>query len=566
MNSHELDPQTAAGPSRRRRGLVYVAVAVGIAALVLLLWRPIVAWFTGKPMGGGTSETVSSRTGSLNVEAALQPDPPRQEGNSLLLEVLDAEGEPVEGAEVEVDVRMPAMGAMPEMRGKAETEDVGGGRYRARFDLQMAGTWTAEVDVRSPAGSASPRYRLTVGSKGLTPLDGGPAAPGAGPAAHAHGGEISHYTCSMHPSVRQQGPGTCPICNMDLVPVAREQVESGEVALAPEHRQLIGVRSGPVERRPVAAEIRAVGRVAFDETRFEDVTVKYSGYIGRLYVEETGQPVRKGQTLFTLYSPELYAAQQEYLVALASQRAARETAAPDRADYLVRAARQKLRLWDFPESQVRQLASGGQPLKEIAFSSPASGYVVEKDVVEGAAVEPGMRLYRIAALDRVWVEAEVYESELPRVRTGQRAVVTLPYLQGQELEGRVGRILPALDPESRTGTVRIKIANRSGASGPVLRPEMYADVVLAAEEREALMVPESAVLYTGPRRLVFLDLGNGRFRQREVRLGARSGDFYEVLAGLAEGDRVVTSGNFLLDAEARLRTGGEVEGGVHAGH
>lgn len=544
----------------KRRGLVYIAVSIGIAVLLLLLWKPIVAWFTGKPMGGGTSESVSSRTGSLTVEAALQPDPPRQEGNSLLLTVLGPDGKPVEDAQVEVEVRMAAMGAMPEMRAKADVSPEGKGRYRAGFDLQMTGTWTVEVSVRSPAGSASPRYSLTVGSKGLTP-----AGSGNAPAA-ASSGEISHYTCSMHPSVRQEGPGTCPICNMDLVPVTREQAASGEVVIAPEQQQLIGVRSSLVETRPVESEIRAVGRVAFDETRFEDVTVKYGGYIERLHVEETGQPVKKGQTLFTLFSPELYAAQQEYLVALASQRAARETPVPGRADYLVQAARQKLRLWDFSDSQARALASSGTPAREVAVPSPASGYIVEKDVVQGSAVQPGMRLYRIAALDRVWVEAEVYESELPRVRLGQRTTVTLPYLQGEEFRGRVSRILPALNPESRTGRVRIEIANRSGAGGLMLRPDMYADVALEAQAREALMVPESAVLYTGPRRLVFLDLGEGRFRPKQVQLGARSGDFYEVISGLQEGDRVVTSGNFLVDAEARLRTGGQAGGGDHAGH
>lgn len=554
----------------KRRGLVYIALSLGIAVLVFLLWKPLAAWFTGKPMGGGTSEAVSSRTGDLTVEAALRPDPPRQEGNSLLLTVLGPDGEPVKDAEVEVAIRMPAMGAMAEMRGKAEVSPEGKGRYRADFDLQMTGTWTAEVNVRSAAGAASPRYTLTVGSKGLTPVGSGSAAPELTPspaAGAATGGDhLSHYTCSMHPSVRKQGPGTCPICNMDLVPVTREQAASGEVVIAPEQQQLIGVRSSRVERRPAESEVRATGRVAFDETRFEDVTVKYGGYIGRLHVEETGQPVRKGQTLFTLYSPELYAAQQEYLIAVRSQRAAQGTSAPDRADYLVQAARQKLRLWDFSESQVRALASQGAPAREVAVPSPASGYVVEKDVVEGAAVQPGMRLFRIAALDRVWVEAEVYESELPRVRIGQRATVTLPYLPGPELHGRVRLILPALNPESRTGRVRIEISNRSGAGGPMLRPDMYADVVLQSQEREALMVPESAVLYTGPRRLVFLDLGEGRFRPKEVQLGARSGDFYEVLSGLQEGDQVVTSGNFLVDAEARLRTGGQAGGGDHAGH
>ena len=541
----------------KRRALVQAALLLGAAALLVLLWKPLTAWFTGRPMGGGASEAVSSRAGDLTVEAALRPDPPRQEGNSLLLTVLGPDGKPVEDAQVEVEARMPAMGAMAEMRGKADVSEEGEGRYRADFDLQMGGTWTLQADIRSAAGTASPRYTLTVGSKGLTP---------AGSAAGPHGDHISHYTCPMHPSVRQERPGTCPLCNMDLVPVTQEQAAGGEIVIAPEQQQLIGVRSSPVERRPVESEVRATGRVAFDETRFEDVTVKYGGYIGRLHAEETGQRVSKGQTLFTLYSPELYAAQQEYLIALASQRAAQGTSAPDRADYLVQAARQKLRLWDFSESQVKALASRGAPAREIAVPSPASGYIVEKDVVEGAAVQPGMRLFRIAALDRVWIEAEVYESELPRVRLGQRATVTLPYLPGPELNGRVRLILPALNPESRTGRVRIEIANRSGAGGPMLRPGMYADVVLQSQERDALMVPESAVLFTGVRRLVFLDLGGGRFQPKEVQLGARSGDFYEVLAGLDEGDRVVTAGNFLVDAEARLRTGGQAGGGDHEGH
>lgn len=370
--------------------------------------------------------------------------------------------------------------------------------------------------------------------------------------SHAGHDEISHWTCSMHPQVHQAGPGKCPICGMELLPVTRAQAESGEVMIETDRQQLLGVGTSMVELRPVAAEVKAVGRVAFDETRLEDVTVKYGGYIGRLHVEQTGQAVRRGQTLFTLYSPELYAAQQEYLAILTSQKAARQTSVPDRADYLVAAARQKLRLWDISDAQIRRIAETGEAVREIAVASPASGYVVEKDVVQGAAVQPGMRLFRIAGMDRVWVEAEVYESELPRVRTGQSAVVTLPYLPGEELRGRVSLILPALNPESRTGRVRIEIANRNG----VLRPDMYADVLLRTEGKEALMVPESAVIYTGPRQIVFVDMGEGRFRQQEIRLGAKSGDAFEVLSGLQPGDRVVTSGNFLIDAEARLRSGG----------
>lgn len=386
-------------------------------------------------------------------------------------------------------------------------------------------------------------------------------------AGHEHGAEeAAYYTCPMHPSVKQAGPGQCPICGMNLVPVstASQGADKGVVSLDPVQAMEVGVRSSPVVKQPVESEIRATGRVTFDETRLEDVTVKFGGYIGRLNVEETGRFVKRGEALFTLYSPELYAAQQEYLVALASQRAARGTAAPDRADYLVNAARQKLRLWDLEEHQIRQLAAGGKPVEQVPVLSPASGYVIEKDVVQGASVQPGMRLFRIAGLDQVWVEAEVFESELQRVRVGQTAVVTLPYSPGQELRGRVSRILPTLTAESRTGRVRIHLANRPGPGGLLLRPDMYADVALRSAAREALMVPATAVLYTGPRRLVFVDLGEGRYEQREVQLGPKSGDHYEVLSGLQEGERVVTSGNFLVDAEARLQSGGGEAG--HEGH
>jgi Cu(I)/Ag(I) efflux system membrane fusion protein len=558
-------------PVRRRRAVVYVALAAVAALLAFLLRGPLTAWFTDKPMGETKSEQVSTQAGGLTVGATLQPDPPRQEGNSLLLDVTGADGKPLEEAQVTIGYVMPAMGSMSKMRGKATVADEGEGRYRADFDLPMTGTWTLEASVKSPGGSATARYSLTVGNRGLTKLDeagaGGRSGPGSDPQAGPEDGKAAYYTCPMHPHVKQHGPGPCPICGMDLVRVFPETAsESGVVSLDPGQARELGVRSDAAVKRPLSSEIRVVGRVTFDETRLADVTVKFGGYIGRLYAEETGGYVKKGQTLFTLYSPELYAAQQEYLVALASQRAAQGSAAPDRADYLVNAARQKLRLWDLEEWQIRQLAQEDKPVEQVPVTSPASGYVVEKDVVEGAAVTPGMRLFRIAGLDRVWVEAAVYESELPRVRVGQPAVVTLPSVPGEEIRGRVSLILPALNPETRTGRVRIAVANRPGPNGLLLRPDMYTDVRLMAEGRDALMVPESAVLYTGPRRLVFLDLGEGRFEQREVTLGARSGDFYEVLSGLQEGDRVVTSGNFLVDAEARLRTGGPVEGGDDAGH
>ena len=367
---------------------------------------------------------------------------------------------------------------------------------------------------------------------------------------HAHEGDISHYTCSMHPSVQRQEPGTCPICSMDLVPVTREEVETGVFTVDARRRQLIGVRTTVVQRRPVRMRIRAVGRVVYDETRLSDVSVKYRGWIGKLEVDRSGQQVSKGEPLFTLYSPELYSAQEEYLAALASQRAAKETSAPNRSDYLVEAARQRLRLWDLRDWQVDQIAQSGSPLEYIPIVSPVSGVVIEKEIVEGAAIEPGMKLYRIAALDRIWIEADVYESELPLIEVGQEATVSLPYLPDRSYLGKVGFVYPYLDSSTRTGRIRIELANENLD----LRPEMFADVEVAVDLDERLVVPEEAILYAGPRRLVFLDLGEGRLRPQEIETGVKSGDEYEVLAGLQEGDVVVSSGNFLIAAESRLKS------------
>ena len=362
-------------------------------------------------------------------------------------------------------------------------------------------------------------------------------------------GEIAYYTCSMHPSVRSQDPGQCPICNMALTPVTRAEVESGVVIVDAARRQRIGVTTGRVERRSVPVTVRAVGRVAFDETRLADVSVKYRGWIGNLLVDETGQPVRRGQTLFTLYSPELYAAQEEYLAALESQRTAQGTGAPDRADYLVGAARKRLRLWDLSEAQIDRLAATGEPVEYIPISSPASGYVVEKNVVAGASVEPGMQLYRIAGLDRVWVEAEVYESELPLVEVGQPATVTFPYLPAETFRGRVTFVMPFLDDATRTGRVRVELAN----TGMMIKPDMYANVLLERASAPALVVPDDAVLYAGEREFVFVDLGEGRLQPRRVVTGRDLGDSVEIVSGLAEGDEIVTSGNFLIAAESRLK-------------
>jgi Cu(I)/Ag(I) efflux system membrane fusion protein len=472
-------------------------------------------------LGGCARENATpmvTRSGGLTFEAALDPPRARLEDNVLELRVLDAEGRPLTDAEIGVEASMPAMGAMPEMRSRADVAALGEGRYRAEFDVGMAGTWELTVDARHPNGGGVASYSFTVGQQGLVSRD----ASGSQAAPDDHTGHAGSS--------------------------AQEEALAGTVRIDPRRWQTIGVRTGAVEMRPLQLEVRAVGKVTYDETRLSEVSVKYAGWIGRLDVDSPGQQVRKGQTLFTLYSPELYAAQQELLTAVASQRSARQTSAPDRADYLVEASRQRLRLWDLDDAQIERIAASGEPIQYLPIPSPVSGHVIEKHVVAGAAVQPGMALYRIAGLDRVWVEAEVYESELPLVAVGQKVEVTLPHPSSRRFEGRVAFVYPYLEGATRTGRVRIELPNRDGE----LKPDMYAEVVLHLDRGSRLMVPDSAVLYAGTRRVVFRDLGEGRLEPRDVVVGASSAGFVEVLEGLEEGDVVVTSGTFLVAAESRL--------------
>ncbi len=518
-----------------------VAVALGLLAL---------AWSAAACRAGAPSEPVRAEVGGLRLAARLEPAAPRQEGNALRLTVEDVGGKPVTGARVSARTSMPAMGSMPAMSGGAEIADEGNGRYTARFDLPTAGSWTLDLDVAAGDMGGSVSFSLTVGRAGLVLVGSDEAIEGAaGHADHAPGGEIAYWTCSMHPSVRQSGPGTCPICSMDLVPVTRAEAQTGEITIDAARRQELGVETATVGRQRLAREIRAVGRVVYDETRLTDVTVRVQGYVGRLFADATGQRVVKGAPLLTLYSPDLYAAQEEYLTALASQRAAQSTAAPERADYLVAASRQRLRLWNLGDAEVAELERTGKVVEYLTISAPASGFVVEKNVVEGAAVEPGMKLYRLAALDPVWVEAEVYETDLPLAKVGQSAQVTLPYLPDRRFAGRVAFVYPYLDSATRTGRVRIELANPDLD----LKPEMYADVKLEVALGERLVVPEEAVLYAGERRFVFVDLGEGKLKPREVQIGIRSGDWLEVLEGVEAGDEIVRSGNFLVAAESRLK-------------
>jgi Cu(I)/Ag(I) efflux system membrane fusion protein len=337
-------------------------------------------------------------------------------------------------------------------------------------------------------------------------------------------------------------------------------VAPGTVQISPERQQLIGVRFGTVEKRLLQKVIRTNGRVEFDEKRLATISPKIGGWIEDLYVDFTGAPVKKGAPLLTLYSPELVSTQEEYLSALRARRELVASPYPEIAasgNALVESARRRLSLWDISEEQIRVLEQTGQVRKTLTLYSPYGGIVLEKMAFRGMRIEPGMALYKLADLSVVWLIADIYEYELPLIRLGQQASIHLSYMPGEAFTGKAVFIYPYLDAQTRTARVRFEFANPHGK----LKPEMYAGVEITIRLGDKVTVPEGAIIDTGIRKVAIVDKGSGYFEPRDVRLGTKAGDYYEVLDGLTVGERVVTSANFLIDSESKLK---EAIGG--AGH
>ena len=359
------------------------------------------------------------------------------------------------------------------------------------------------------------------------------------------------YTCGMHPQILQDHPGDCPICGMKLTPVRKqagtqdlhpsESSESTAIAIDPVTIQNMGIRTEPVTLGPLRRVIRSVGVIDTNETALADVTTKFKGWIEKLYVDSTGQQVKKGDPLFEIYSPELWSAQNEYLLALKQ---------PGNTS-LKTSAVTKLKYYDISDAQIAEIEKSGQATKTLRVYSPIDGVVVEKMVVAGQMVEAGMKLYRLADLSLVWVQSQIYEQDLSFVRLGQEAAMSLSYMPETKFRGRVTYIYPTVDDKTRTAKIRMEFHN----PGLLLKPGMFATVELSAELSDStLLVPDSAVLRSGEKNTVFLALAGGKFEPRVVVLGPRSeNNRYQVLSGLKEGERVVTSGQFMLDSESQLR-------------
>ena len=416
---------------------------------------------------------------------------------------------------------------------------------------------------------------------------------GCGNSASAPANAEQLYSCGMHPQVIEPKPGNCPICGMKLTPVRKQAgakpppaerkvksykstmnpgevsptprkdsmgmdmvpvyeddsaaAESSAIAIDPVTMQNMGLRTGLVTRGPLRHVVRTVGAVDFDETTLTDITTKFKGWIEKLYVDSTGQQVHRGEPLFDIYSPELYSAQVEYLLALGQSTNLTGAGAPP----LQSSALAKLKLLDIPDAQVAQIRKDGQAKRTLRIDAPRDGIVVEKMVVDGQMVDAGMKLYRLADLGTVWVQSQIYEQDLALVRLGQEATVSLAYLPDRKFRGRVAYIYPTVDDKTRTAKARMEFHN----PGYFLKPGMFATVELTSElAPSALLVPDSAVLRSGEKNTVFVAREGGKFEPRTVALGLRAdGNFYQVLSGLSEGERVVTSGQFMLDSESQLR-------------
>jgi len=408
------------------------------------------------------------------------------------------------------------------------------------------------------------------------------------------------YTCPMHPEVVSDTPGKCPKCGMNLeqVPPETGAVEQGQdmsgmsgmggttdhaqksesdmgsspvpglvpVTIEPQRLQLIGVRTGSVEKRSLDGSLRLVGYITPDETKLSNIHVRFSGWVKELAVDQTGQLVKSNQRLLSVYSQDLFQAENEYIIARHSIERAGDNVLRDTRNQLLLAARQRLDLLGVPQEEISRLDTASSPSSELWVRSPFSGYVLEKNVLIGQYISPDQNLFTIADLGRVWVLADVYERDLENVEIGQTAQMTTSAFPGESFTGTVSFIYPSVSEQTRTLKIRIEFSN----SSIDLKPGMYAEVNLEGQGNSVLAAPADAVMDGGDRQYAFVVHNGAHFEPRLLKLGRSSDDYFEVISGLSEGEQVVTSANFLIDSESRLKAAiagmGGAQPNAHAGH
>ena len=384
----------------------------------------------------------------------------------------------------------------------------------------------------------------------------GGAEPVALPDSGSAPQSVALYTCGMHPEVIRHAPGTCPICGMKLVRKKDEDVDASDVQVSREFLQNFAVRTAVVERRVLPISIRTVGVLAHNEESISSVNTKFEGWIESARINNVGEFVAQGEPLFEIYSPQLITTMREYLAAVdyvaRLERGDAYPEAVERAQSLLDSARERLRYWDISEAQIDALEAADTVSRTITFHSPASGLVVEKmgDSLEGMKLSPGMTVLKIADHTKLWAEADFYEEDLRHVREGSLAVIEVAAFPERAWDGRILFFRSAVNAETRTLTAFVEVANPDLA----LRPGMYVDVTVDVRDLPAAVAtPAESVLRSGERAVVIVAKPDGGFEPREVKLGVRSGDMHEVTAGLAAGERVVLSSQFLIDSESNLK-------------
>ena len=445
--------------------------------------------------------------GDYQVQIKLNPDKPKIGNNQLTLALRDAKDQAIKNAAIEAYAEMPAMGSMQAMREPVHIENNNSGLYQGEYALPMNGSWPITVAIESPMfGHAKLVFDVNTSRSGVKLTQATPS-------------ELSSKA--------------------DSIDVPKEQLTTFNVDSY--RRQLIGVTTTKVTYQKLLKTIRMDARITYKQSNLTDISLKYDAWIGQLNADYLGKVMQKGKPLFTVYSPDLVSAQDEYLNSLKQ----------NHGFGIRKAARRRLALWDISAAQIKALAKRGRAIEYLPIISPVNGTVIEKNIVTGSAVKAGTRILRLADLSTVWVEAAVYEADLAWVKVGMQSQIILPEQNEQAYTATVTFIDPVLNPQTRTAVVRAEIANNKG----LLRPELFATMLLQVNLGQRMLIPEQAVIFSGEQRIVFVDKGNDRLLPVKIKTGLRNAEMIEVLDGLEEGDIIVTSGNFLIAAESKLKAG-----------
>lgn len=447
------------------------------------------------------------QVGLYQIKIKLDPEKPKIGNNQLTIALYDEDNQEIIDAYIKAYAEMPAMGSMQAMREPVSIENNGAGQYQGEYSLPMNGSWPLTIMIESSKlGKAEAMFDMNTSRRGVKLTQTTPS-------------KFSQSLKQSFASERQ---------------LATFNVDSYR-------RQLIGVTTTKVTCKKLIKKIRTDARITYNQSQLTDVTLKYDAWIGEINADYLGKQMQKEETLFTVYSPDLVSAQDEYLNSL-------------KQNYITglrRAARKRLATWDISISQVKALERRGKTIEYLPIASPVIGTIIEKNIVAGSAVKAGARLLRLADLSTVWVEGEVYEPDLLWIKVGMQAHIILTGQEGQPYKSTVTFIDPIINPQTRSAVIRVKLDNTERT----LRPDMFVTMALQVDLGERMVVPEQAVIYSGNQRIVFVDKGDDRLLPVKIKTGLRNDGLIEVLEGLVDGDIVVTSGNFLIAAESKLKAG-----------